>query len=384
MSDTNINSYMNKWSQLIQCEILHPISEHLKSIGCNQSVDDLLNVLNLPRGKTQPSTPMAYQSSIPSMGFGGSQQTVQSSSGSTRKAQVSVAVSQPDQGRCKYKYKRGKNKDLYCNKETTDQNIYCDLCIKTRKLNGAPASAAPGVAPNFAGSSNENQEVRLSVVRYNDEKDLYRDTNHNFIVRKTESGIEVIAKLDMENDKFVELSESDRIVAQNLGIIVVEFDKNLEGDGTVTGNGNGNQDFNQKGYGQSKFQAPFSQPGFSQPGFSQPPFSQPAFSQQSFSQQSFSQPSFSQPQSIPSLPLMPSSSQSSMASIPSMPSIPLTQQSTQAIPSMPPIPSMPTNAFAGQDSGYFNGSTPFGSSKNGPPQIPTASLFNHPQIPLSE
>lgn len=235
MSDTYLNTFAEGVASYLTTSIFPAIVQGLSTRGVNITTDELLAMVNIPAQRAYSAPPMAFNGAVPPMA-----PTIPPST-SNRKNDV---VSNPTVGRCRYQYKRGSNKDMYCGKVTSSsESLYCSSCLKTRKgiTNGMAAGAIPGIAPGtktvpgMAGmppgysvsppvSNNTNQSGQLSVVIYNESMGLYRDVHNNFIVSQLSEGrIVVLGRVtdpDNPESKIEPLSAQEQIIAQNLGLIL--------------------------------------------------------------------------------------------------------------------------------------------------------------------
>lgn len=227
MTESNLNTLVQVWSDQLVTYVLMPIIEFLTEKGYNVTVDELINVLNLPVSKT-------VQSINTAMPFGGPVPNMAPSVTGSRKQ--NAATTQPQPGRsCIYKYKRGDNKGKYCGKPTNAGADHCNACLKTRKNLTKESTTTPGAAPgageipttpglpqgytppNTASESNGS----LTVIPFDESRDLYLEPHHNFIIHSGAQGIiSVIGKL-IKSDKsseIVELTAQDKDYAQTIGL----------------------------------------------------------------------------------------------------------------------------------------------------------------------
>jgi len=242
MADTNMNAFVNSCAGFVQTSILAPIVQHLVGKGYQVTMEELVGVLQLPATRA-PSTPVMPAPAVPSMAFGAVPQMTAAVAPTTA-ARKTTATATPVQGRtCVYQFKRGEHKGKYCGKATSPGEDHCKGCQKSRKLGPTVGTGVvPGVAPgtgaipsmagvpagyatpvNAASSSSAPQGGQLSVLPYDDERGLYREPNHNFIVCERGPGvIAVVGRLIEAENRIVALTDQEKVTAQNIGLVLTD------------------------------------------------------------------------------------------------------------------------------------------------------------------
>jgi len=228
---TNFQVHYTEHCNTIINDVLTPILELVNSRPGPYTMDQLVEKLHMPSTKGRCITP-----AIPSMAFGaGVVPSVVSSIAPTNSRKTTVTAN-PQQGRtCNYQLKRGAHKGQYCGKNVAPGNEYCASCLKRPALNkelaskGMTPGVAPGVIPGMAGiptgysssqSDNGDQGSKLTVVPFDQERGLFKDIERGFIVYQSESDIIVIGKHDENTDTILQLTDQEKIVAQQVGLML--------------------------------------------------------------------------------------------------------------------------------------------------------------------
>lgn len=237
MSESSLQSFSTGVASYLSSCIFPSIVQGLGNRNISVTVDELLQMTSVP--SRQPA--VIQQSSVPSMAFGGAVPMMASSTTATN-ARKTTATTAPIAGRsCMYQYKRGENKSKYCGKATAPGMDYCAACLKSRKniqkevSAGPVAGAAPGMGaiPGMAGlpsgysapvsSANDSasQGGQLSVVPYDENKGLFREPNHQFIVYQISPGkIAVLGRLSDDDNQIVPLNLQEQATAQAIGLML--------------------------------------------------------------------------------------------------------------------------------------------------------------------
>jgi len=244
MADTNMNTFVNSCAGYVHTYILGPIVQHLTAKGVQVSVEELAGVLQLPTARS----PAVQTPAIPAMAFGGAVPQMAPAVAPTNNSRKTTATTAPVAGRtCMYQFKRGENKGKYCGKATAPGSDFCNSCLKTRKnltkdmaAVGAVPGTAPGMGaiPGMAGlppgygapvpavpptNSTPAQGGKLSVIPYDEDRGLYRDPTHNFIVYEVSSGVvAVLGRLSEADNKIVPLTQQEQQTAQGIGLVLGE------------------------------------------------------------------------------------------------------------------------------------------------------------------
>lgn len=212
MNTSNMSNYVNACTSSVETNILVPIVNYLVNKGINVYLDELRGVLELPGTKIE--LPVTKTVSSP---FGGALPNIVN----TVKSKSKVSEVLPIIGHnCIYQFKRGENKDSYCNKATTGGAEYCNGCLKNRK--NLAKSTVPGVVPSLAPLSQNNE---LTVVPYDQPNNLYREPTHNFIVHSSTPGIVIVIGILNDDNEIVPLTEQEKLTAKNYGLVIKEEPK---------------------------------------------------------------------------------------------------------------------------------------------------------------
>lgn len=254
MAETNLNVFANGVASYLSSCIFPAIVQGFSVKGVATSVEELMAMTNTPAPRT-PATPVVSTQTVPTipavpavpaMAFGGAVPTMAQAVAPTASRKTS-ATSVPVAGRtCMYQFKRGENKGKYCGKATAPGTDYCNACLKTRKniTKEMAAGTVPGAAPGMGGfpgmggvppgytapgsatgatPSASAQGGQLSVVLYDEERGLFREPNHNFIVYQASPGvIAVIGRINEADNKIVALTPQEQATAQAIGLVLGE------------------------------------------------------------------------------------------------------------------------------------------------------------------
>lgn len=220
-------SFNTSVSEFLGQAIFPLIVEGFAAKGFEITAEDLFEFIQTP-------TPTSGHT-VPSMAFGGiihpanTAKTAGAAAEPSAPLIASSGAGNPLPGRCIYQYRRGEKKGQYCEKAVTPGESYCNNCIKNRKKiakeGKVPTSTAPVTAPEptAATSSGGGQ---LSVVMYDETRQLYREPTHNFIVHQVSPGtIAVIGKIIEGESKLFPLSEEEKTIARSIGLVISEVNQ---------------------------------------------------------------------------------------------------------------------------------------------------------------
>ena len=230
MANTNQNAkttmdfFTSGVADFIRLTVLEKVAEYVTSQGLQMSVDELVEQLELP------CTPKNLQSPAASA-FGGVPTAAPTAKGRGRREAVRV----PDGHGCVYVFIRGDNQGKKCGKARADGYEYCNQCLKKSavkaKLKGGGGASAPRVpTTGFASAPqvDEEQSNELRVQAYNEDKRLYRELVHNFIVQSVgdidNPDIYAIGRLD--GDTIVELNDKEKIIATSMDLKIPDATQN--------------------------------------------------------------------------------------------------------------------------------------------------------------
>jgi hypothetical protein len=237
-----MSAFVSSCSAYVQGYVLGPVVQHLNNRGVSVTVEELSGVLQLPAARSSVS-PVNSTSSVPSMAFGGGAVPPMAAAVvPTTSARKNTATSTPVAGRtCMYQFKRGGNKGQYCGKATAAGSDFCNSCVKSRKnlqkemAAGGMPGAAPfqGAIPGMAGlppgygaplpASTPAQGGQLSVVEFDEERGLFREPTHNFIIRQIDTGVVVvIGRLTEPDNRIVPLNAQEEATARLIGLVIGE------------------------------------------------------------------------------------------------------------------------------------------------------------------
>jgi hypothetical protein len=210
---TKVANFSEACASALETTILIPIINHLANKGVNVYLEELRGVIGLPGTMANNETKIELSIPKTSSPFGGALPTISKSK--TKASDVLPIVGR----NCVYQFKRGENKDHYCNKATAGGAEYCNTCLKNRKnLVKSTTTSAPGVAVAPLVIPQE-----LTVVPYDLGNNLYREPNYNFIVYSSTPGVViVIGVLDDETNEIVPITEHQKSAAKNLGLLIKE------------------------------------------------------------------------------------------------------------------------------------------------------------------
>lgn len=240
MSETTLNTFTNGVASYLFSCIFPSIVQGFAAKGVTTSVEELLAMTNTPsvRQGLNSVAAMPFNGAVPGM--------APAIPPSKRKTNTTTA---PVVGRtCTYQFKRGDYKGNFCGKVTSPGNDFCNGCMKTRKnLNkdaaaGVLPGAAPGAGsiPGMAGlppgysaglptgyaapvqaTPDASQGGQLSVKPYDEERGLYIEPVHGFIVFQVSPGvIAVVGCLNKATNMIVSLTPQEQETARGIGLVI--------------------------------------------------------------------------------------------------------------------------------------------------------------------
>jgi hypothetical protein len=123
---------------------------------------------------------------------------------------------------CRHFYEKGAvNAGKICGRDVVKGTSFCST---HKNKEGKPQKVNPGVAPSIETvEEEENDEGGLSVAPYDKERGLFREVNHEFIVRQEGELVISMGKLYPDNT-IKPLNENEKIIARSLGITVSDIE----------------------------------------------------------------------------------------------------------------------------------------------------------------
>lgn len=236
MAETNLNVFVNGVASYLSSCIFPAIVQGMATKGVSVSVEDLLAMTNTPA--IRASVPTAGPI-VPAMPFTGAVPGMAPAVVPTAGRKTTVTA-QPVVGRtCRYQFKRGDNKDMFCGKPTAPGQEFCNACLKNRKnlSKDIAASAIPGAAPGMGAipgmsgmppsygapmpvAAPASQPGQLTVAPFDEARGLYKEPNHNFIVHQVGDNVVVIGRLDEASNSIVGLTPQEQQTAQAIGLVI--------------------------------------------------------------------------------------------------------------------------------------------------------------------
>lgn len=211
MSSVQTN-FTNNVGSFIQQTILVPIVNHLTAKGITVTIEELVEVLQLPATRNL---------GVPAMAFGGAIPPVTASV----PKRTNTASATPGTG-CTYVFKRGKNKQLCCGKKCFNGSERCNT--KNHQIKNpvaTPGGFAPNQIPGMAGYSEpqEDNQHSIDVTSYDKSKGLSK-TNDNIIVKEKDETILAIGYLDEVQNKIISLTDDQKHACIKLGMAILPDD----------------------------------------------------------------------------------------------------------------------------------------------------------------
>lgn len=156
-------------------------------------------------------------------------------SGSRRKKITSAQPEQQqeqEEGKCHYKFKRGKNKGLFCQNATVGDTQYCNIrghrhpTTKTKSVTKTGNSTTKKTTSsqdtgliNKKEKSKENEALMVSP--YLDIPDYFHHTDTGFIVYDKKDVVSAVAK-EEENGDFRVLTDEEKLEAKKLTLVTLD------------------------------------------------------------------------------------------------------------------------------------------------------------------
>ena len=237
MNTTALQDLTNGVAGLLSTNILPAIAKGLKDTkGLDVTLEELAKWCNLPMNR----------SLMPAMGFGGAvptpvSTTAVSTTGAKKKPGTKVEVKpllrsdgtpETSTGKpfiegksCRHFYEKGAvNQGKYCGKDVVKGTFYCSN--KTHKDKENKQKVSPGIAPSIDVVEPEDNGD-LAVQPYDEARGLFREVNHDFIVKEGKLEGEIISLGKLYSDNTIKpLTENEKIIARALGITVPDIDLN--------------------------------------------------------------------------------------------------------------------------------------------------------------
>ena len=224
MSEINMTAFVNGYAGLVNNYVVTPIVQHLTSRGVQTTVEELMNILQLPAQRSVPTS--VYPNTGAPLAFGGATPMMSPSVPSTKSKTRTPASIPPGGKSCNYVFRRGEDRGKLCGKATAGG----DLCNSHLKSLGAGkvTNVTPGVAPpaGIPGAADVNAApVELNVEVYDETRKLYRDSNTNIIIHQNkESDVLTAVGLHSEAEgKMVALTAAARQQASAMGLSVPDM-----------------------------------------------------------------------------------------------------------------------------------------------------------------
>lgn len=105
---------------------------------------------------------------------------------------------------CRYQFRRGALKGQYCNRPVYTGGNFCSSCSQRK-----------GVVDRTQ-TQPENRSNQLHVVVHDLEQNLFKDINHNFIIRSDGLSFTVIGQL--VSNEVVSLNDAMKKIARDMGL----------------------------------------------------------------------------------------------------------------------------------------------------------------------
>lgn len=230
MADNNLDQFTQGVASYLKTHIFPPIVQGIAAKGTTVTVDELMQMVGT-------KTTQVSQSIVPAMAFGGPVITNGANNAGGKRKQPPKAATPPepvitDENRetatgvpfvrgktCAYVYKRGDGlAKKFCGKPTMPGSDFCKDATH-RKQQKDSGSVMPGAAPT---SENPSGGGALDVEPYDVSNGLFKTKTHGFIVFEiSEGNIGVIGKYLAQENKIVNLSPEDKLIAQNIGLQIV-------------------------------------------------------------------------------------------------------------------------------------------------------------------
>jgi hypothetical protein len=192
---TVMQELTNGLTTLLQQNVFPAISKGIKdSRGIDVSIEELVKWCNLPMNRSlQPA--MAFGGAVPSP----VSTTSTTTTGAIKKAGAKVEVKpllMPDgspqtstgkpfvEGKsCRHFYEKGVvNAGKFCGRDVVKGTSYCSN--KSHKDKETKQKVQPGVAPTIElAEAQQDDNGGLQVRVYDEERNLYEETTHNFIIK---------------------------------------------------------------------------------------------------------------------------------------------------------------------------------------------------------
>lgn len=123
------------------------------------------------------------------------------------------------EGQCVYRFTRGINRGMQCNRPTRYFSPYCDICCKKKvvqvSINDARRAPPPVQQSQIA-------PPQLQVRLYDEAKSLFHEVTHNFILRSEGPTRIVVTGRLSDSGEIVHLTESEKEVARSLQLEISE------------------------------------------------------------------------------------------------------------------------------------------------------------------
>ncbi len=211
------NSLINTFTPYIQRHIVDPIVKHISTKGCEVTVAELMEVLQLNHTPT-----------VPSMAFGGGSSPSIGASVKP-KGKKYATLERPVPGLCARVLKRGFNPGKCCGQPVEQGYNFCKKCLNTypslRNETGIDDTHTKGsLGPaGEAKSTDKDNKIQVNVNEYDPARGLYKEVTHGFIVQPAgEDDIRVVGKLLTEQNTIVALTAEEEKIAEQMGLTVVK------------------------------------------------------------------------------------------------------------------------------------------------------------------
>lgn len=220
MANSVLEQFSDHCNDFVRRLILPTISEFIEEeTGKKIDIAKLESRLKL----APPRTP-TYTTSQSSPFGGGVTPTVSSSrsSGTTAANTTAPITNPPPQGQCKYVFRRGKSKGLFCGKTVVQGTEFCKTCSGRSSVKNSTAPP-PQVNPQVSETTQTPAETKrkLKCKIYDKEKGLYIELNYNILFKRTADS-QNLALGKLVDDNIVPLTDEEKEIARSLKFVFQE------------------------------------------------------------------------------------------------------------------------------------------------------------------
>lgn len=116
---------------------------------------------------------------------------------------------------CQYMFKRGDHVNEICGKPRVTGSNFCSSCIKK----GVPIKKITPTSTTSNSPDNQQTVYQVNVVAYEESKGLYRNPEHNFIIKQmSDQKAYCLGRLDTITNKIIELTDEERRISSEMGL----------------------------------------------------------------------------------------------------------------------------------------------------------------------